>query len=105
MLPSPNDAWILEKLQGPPFRKAGHDWEKRGGRARMGDEGSVSPLDWGLLTRRENQIVALVARGPTYPQVAESLMISTRTVESHAAAIFRKLGVRSRHELTVRALR
>ncbi len=54
---------------------------------------SVSP---GPLSRREMEVAALVADGATNAQVAARLFISERTVESHVASIFNKLGVDTR---------
>ena len=43
----------------------------------------------------------LVADGLTNREVAASLVVSVKTVESHLARIFAKLGVRSRTELAI----
>jgi two-component system response regulator NreC len=51
------------------------------------------------LTGREIEVLRLVARGYTNRQVAEDLIISVRTVESHRASIMGKLGLHSRVEL------
>jgi len=51
--------------------------------------------DW-QLSRREMEVAELVADGSTNAQVAASLFISERTVESHLASIFNKLGVDTR---------
>jgi predicted ATPase/DNA-binding CsgD family transcriptional regulator/tetratricopeptide (TPR) repeat protein len=50
----------------------------------------------GLLSRREMDVAELVADGATNAQVATRLFISERTVESHLASVFNKLGVDSR---------
>jgi DNA-binding NarL/FixJ family response regulator len=50
------------------------------------------------LTTREIEVLRLIARGLTYAQIAEQLVISPRTVDAHLRAIYNKLGVRSRHE-------
>jgi len=54
------------------------------------------------LTPKEREVTTLIARGYTYREVAASLSrpISVKTLESHIAHIFEKLGVASRHELT-----
>jgi DNA-binding NarL/FixJ family response regulator len=48
------------------------------------------------LTERENQVLALLAEGLTDREIAEALVISRRTVESHVANILAKLRVSSR---------
>jgi predicted ATPase/DNA-binding CsgD family transcriptional regulator len=50
----------------------------------------------GPLSRREMEVAELVADGATNSQVAARLFISERTVESHVASIFNKLGVDTR---------
>ena len=51
------------------------------------------------LTAREREIAALIAAGRTNREVAEQLVLSTRTIEAHLRSIYAKLGVRSRVEL------
>jgi DNA-binding CsgD family transcriptional regulator len=51
------------------------------------------------LTTRESEIASLVAADRPVRAIAELLVISERTVETHVAAIYRKLGVTSRREL------
>jgi non-specific serine/threonine protein kinase len=51
------------------------------------------------LTRRELEVAALVARGLTSREIAEALVISVRTADSHADHIRDKLGLRSRAEI------
>ncbi len=58
-----------------------------------------------LLTRREQDVTALVARGLTNRQVAEQLLVTPRTIETHLEHIFVKLGVQSRTELVAWAVR
>ena len=50
----------------------------------------------GPLSRRELEIARLVADGATNGETADQLFISERTVESHMASIFNKLGLDSR---------
>jgi pimeloyl-ACP methyl ester carboxylesterase/DNA-binding CsgD family transcriptional regulator len=57
----------------------------------------------GSLTQRESEIVQLALSGGTASDIARRLYISERTVESHLANAYIKLGVRSRVELARRA--
>ncbi|MDB5041846.1 MAG: transcriptional regulator, LuxR family [Candidatus Eremiobacteraeota bacterium] len=52
------------------------------------------------LTPREREIARLLAAGQTARSIADALVISERTVETHAAAVYRKLGVANRQELS-----
>ncbi len=55
------------------------------------------------LTERELEILELVSRGLTVKQVATRLGLSPRTVETHVAKLYRKLGVRNRVQAVSRA--
>lgn len=63
-------------------------------------EGPVSRL-----SSRESQIVKLVAEGQCNKEIADTLGISVKTVESHRAHIMEKLGVHSITELVRYAIR
>jgi ATP/maltotriose-dependent transcriptional regulator MalT len=52
------------------------------------------------LTAREREIVALAAAGASNAEIAERLVLSVRTVETHLFRAMKKLGVSSRSELT-----
>ncbi|HEY3870378.1 MAG TPA: helix-turn-helix transcriptional regulator [Actinocrinis sp.] len=51
------------------------------------------------LTPREREVALLAARGLTSQQVADSLVISVRTVDNHLMHIFRKTGIARRDDL------
>lgn len=53
------------------------------------------------LSRREAEVAGMVAEGMTNKQIAQALVLSLRTVESHVEHIFAKLGVRSRTQVAV----
>jgi DNA-binding NarL/FixJ family response regulator len=55
------------------------------------------------LTRREKEILALIAAGHTNSQIANSLFISRETVRWHVRSIYSKLGVRGRRDAIVHA--
>lgn len=58
-----------------------------------------------LLTRREQEVMRLIARGYTYKEVASELFLSVKTIESHVSAVLRKLQLSNRSELTRWALK
>ncbi len=58
-----------------------------------------------VLSRRELEILPLVAKGYSNKDVAEKLFISVKTVEAHKAKIMEKLHLKSRPELVEYALR
>ena len=62
----------------------------------------ITALDVSLvaLTPREQQLVALAAQGLTNSDIADQLVLSVRTVESHLYRAMHKLGVDDRRELT-----
>lgn len=51
------------------------------------------------LTDRETEVLRLVARGYTYREIGERLVISVRTVQNHVQSILTKLQLRGRYEL------
>jgi DNA-binding NarL/FixJ family response regulator len=67
---------------------------------RRAREGSVVEA---TLTPREAQILAELADGRTMRQIGRRLGISPRTVETHVAKLYRKLGVRTRVQAVARA--
>jgi DNA-binding CsgD family transcriptional regulator/tetratricopeptide (TPR) repeat protein len=62
------------------------------------------PHGLGRLSKSERAVVQLVGEGLTNSDIANRLVISRRTVESHVSAAYRKLGVGNRVELARRAL-
>jgi len=69
-------------------------------RAKRGDEGREE-----LLTPRELEVVKLIAEAFTNRQIAETLKLSEKTVESHRANVLSKLAMRDRVELVRYAIR
>lgn len=57
------------------------------------------------LTKRENEVLELVAAGKSNQEVADSLFISTKTVETHKTNILEKLGLRNTAELVKYAIK
>ena len=67
------------------------------------EKGSPEPDD--PLTPRELEVVKLIAEAFTNRQIAETLRLSEKTVESHRANVLSKLGMRDRVELVRYAIR
>jgi DNA-binding CsgD family transcriptional regulator/tetratricopeptide (TPR) repeat protein len=59
----------------------------------------------GGLTAREAEVLRLIAAGATSKEIAEQLVISIHTVETHITHVYQKIGVRGRAEATAYALR
>jgi DNA-binding NarL/FixJ family response regulator len=76
----------------------------RGVLSGMGAIGAVSPAAESL-TKREREILALVAEGLSNRQIAERLVLSPETVKSHVAAILDKLNLSDRTQAAVFAVR
>jgi DNA-binding NarL/FixJ family response regulator len=76
-------------------RKLGVRVPAKGGRSRSNSSHGLS--------RRELEVATLVVGGHTNQQIAERLVLSVRTVETHLSHAFTKLGVTSRVNL-VKAL-
>jgi DNA-binding NarL/FixJ family response regulator len=57
------------------------------------------------LTRREREVLALLAEGAMNSEIASELSISVQAVKNHLGNIFRKLGVANRTRAAVRARR
>jgi predicted ATPase/DNA-binding CsgD family transcriptional regulator len=65
----------------------------------------VASVAAGDLTRREREVLRLVVAGRSNPEIAAALFLSRRTVTTHLTHIFAKLGVASRAEAAVLAVR
>jgi DNA-binding NarL/FixJ family response regulator len=72
-------------------------------RFRCGERGGAGALS--LLTRRELAVLNKAAKGLSNKDIADELFLSVHTVESHLRSIFNKIGVGSRIEAVVQALK
>ena len=71
----------------------------------LGVAGRAWPKGHGALTKRETEVLSLLAAGLPNAEIAERLYISRRTAEHHVASILLKLGLRSRAEAAAYAVR
>ena len=58
-----------------------------------------------VISRREEEVLQLVADGLSTPEVAAKLYISVKTVKNHLASIYQKLDSRDRTQAVLRAVR
>jgi DNA-binding NarL/FixJ family response regulator len=72
---------------------------------RASNEGNSEIPKTATLTKREREIIALVAEGLKNKEIAERLFISDTTVTHHLTSIFSKLEVSDRHLLLLYAFR
>jgi DNA-binding NarL/FixJ family response regulator len=84
------DSWISQRVAGRLARKA------------------VSPAhspETETITPREREVLRLLALGLRNDEIAEKLVISRRTVQNHVSTLYGKLGLQSRAEAVLFAIR
>ncbi len=64
-----------------------------------------APESHEVLTERETEVLRLLARGKANKQIATSLFVSEKTVKAHVSSILMKLGVQSRTQAALHAVR
>jgi non-specific serine/threonine protein kinase len=78
--------------------------EPRSSPASVAPPASVSTAHPAGLSRREAEVLGLIARGRTTQEIAGDLVISVNTVERHITHVYQKIGARGRAEATAYAL-
>jgi two-component system, NarL family, response regulator LiaR len=83
-----------------------------GGQVQLAPEAAVrlmrevrAPESPEALTERETEVLKLVARGKANKQIAHELFVGEKTVKAHVSSILAKLGVQSRTQAALYALR
>lgn len=73
---------------------------------RLGQEDAFgTPPAERIVSRREEEVLQLIADGCSTPEVAERLYISQKTVKNHLASIYQKLDARDRTQAVLQAVR
>jgi DNA-binding CsgD family transcriptional regulator len=67
--------------------------------------GHAAKKAFGVLTERELEVVSLIAQGKSNREIADALVVTKRTVETHMSNILGKLGFTSRAQIVVWAVR
>ncbi len=57
------------------------------------------------LTKREKEVLSLIAQGNTNKEIARKLFLSVKTIETHRRRIYRKLGIHNGSQATAYAIR
>jgi DNA-binding CsgD family transcriptional regulator len=110
-LPADERAQAVDALERAAalLEEAGSSWRRRrslDALRRLGSAGrraAAAALGPDSLTRREREVARLAATGMSAKDIAGSLFIGERTVESHLASVYAKLGVDSKLDLVRRA--
>jgi two-component system, NarL family, response regulator DegU len=69
------------------------------------DKPSATTDEERVITKREEEVLQLIADGCSTPEVASRLFISQKTVKNHLASIYQKLDARDRTQAVVQAVR
>ena len=70
-----------------------------------GGDASTSKPSWEVLTRREREVIKLIAEGNRTKEIAEYLSLSPKTIEKHRTNLMRKLDLHNVSEVTVYAIK
>ena len=89
---------VRRVAQGDPVFTAGLAGLVLGEFQRISDEPATDRDD--TLTERETEVLKMVAKGMSYRQIADRLVLSHRTVQNHVQNTLRKLQMHNRVELT-----
>lgn len=71
----------------------------------LGRPGRTGPRLEGELTNREREVLALLGEGLSNAQIAERLVVTTKTAEHHVGRVLRKLGLKNRAEAAAHSVR
>ncbi|MER5731235.1 AAA family ATPase [Streptomyces sp. NPDC002138] len=82
-----------DRVRADPDRTTSRSGRRAAGLGPRPDQG------WAALTASERKVARLIAAGHTNRSAAQALVVSSHTVNTHLASIFRKLSVRSRVHL------
>lgn len=82
---------LVEKMSASPFNSAA--------------ENDAAPAARGLLSPREQEVLAFIARGFSYSEIARLQDVSVHTVQSHIKNLYAKLSVHSKSEAVFEATR
>jgi DNA-binding NarL/FixJ family response regulator len=98
MLRNGASGYLLKNATKQEITEAIHTVAK--GKMYMSDEAAntlknASPHESPVLTRRENEILRLIAEGLANPQIAEKLFLSNSTVDTHRKSLMRKLSIKN----------
>lgn len=98
MMENGASGYLLKNAYKEEITKAIRDVAK--GKTYLSDEAAstlknAAHEDSPVLTRRENEILRLIANGLTNPEIAEKLFLSLSTIDTHRKSLMRKLNIKN----------
>ena len=97
---SRRSSWPTPAARARIAERARTELRAAGGRSSDPEADGVAQL-----TASERRVAELAAQGHSNPEIAQSLFVTRKTVETHLGHVYRKLGIAGRGELGPRALR
>lgn len=95
-----------EECESPDGGVRPEDRRHHAAGARLSERPAAHPkMDRDALTAKETEVLRFVSRGLSNKEIASRMRVSPRTVQAHLASVFSKLGVASRTEAVVSALK
>jgi DNA-binding NarL/FixJ family response regulator len=97
------DGGVAELRQALDAIAAGGEFFSAGVQAALTGDAGASGLD--RLSRRESELLPLIARGLSLREAAREMSVSYKTAETYRTSLLRKLGLKDRVDLTRFAIR
>ena len=101
-----NNVYVMEKAKGISLKQFQMRYESFSSKNEQELEKLINdtPELKNRLTDRELEVLGLLVKGRTHPEIAKELFVSANTVKAHVGSIITKLDVSDRVQAVVKAL-